>query len=73
MRICILRHAEAEPRGPSVAEGARRLTPKGKHELRAVLKQAHQAGVEPQVILSSPWTRAIETATAASAAFGASA
>jgi phosphohistidine phosphatase len=68
MKICILRHAEAEPRGPSVAEGARKLTPKGKHELRAVLKVAREAGIEPQVILSSPWTRAIETASAASEA-----
>jgi phosphohistidine phosphatase len=65
MKICILRHAEAEPRGPGVAEAARKLTANGKRELRAVLKQAREAGVGPEVILSSPWTRAIETATAA--------
>lgn len=65
MRIYILRHAEAEARGPGVAEAARKLTADGKRELRAVLKQAHEAGVDPQVILSSPWTRAVETAMAA--------
>ena len=70
MKICILRHAEAEPRGPGVTEAARRLTPNGKHELRAVLKQARDAGVDPEVILSSPWTRAIETAGAARDALG---
>jgi phosphohistidine phosphatase len=70
MKICILRHAEAEPRGPGMAEGARPLTPNGKRELRAVLKQAREAGVKPEVILSSPWTRAVETALAAREAFG---
>lgn len=69
MKICILRHAEAEPRGPSVAEAERKLTPNGKRQLRAVLKQAIEAGVDPEVILSSPWTRAVETAMAAHEAF----
>jgi phosphohistidine phosphatase len=70
VKICILRHAEAEPRGPGVAEAARQLTPNGKRELRAVLKQAREAGVDPEVILSSPWTRAAETAVAAREALG---
>jgi phosphohistidine phosphatase len=70
MKIYILRHAEAEVRGPGIAEGARKLTPEGKRELRAVLRVAHEAGVEPDVILASPWIRAIETATAARDAFG---
>jgi len=70
MKICILRHAEAEARGPGVAEAARRLTPDGKRELRSVLKLAKAAGVEPEVVLSSPWTRAMETAQAAGEAFG---
>lgn len=69
MKICILRHAEAEPGSATVAEGERKLTPKGKHDLRAVLKQAREAGVQPEVLLSSPWTRAMETATAAREAF----
>lgn len=70
MKIYILRHAEAEPRAPGGAEGARQLTPEGKRELRGVLRLAHDAGVEPDVILASPWTRAQETALAASAALG---
>ena len=65
MKICILRHAEAEPRGPGVADAARKLTANGKRELRAVLKAARGAGVEPEAILTSPWKRALETATAA--------
>ncbi len=70
MKICILRHAEAEARGPGVVEAARRLTPDGKRELRAVLKLAKAAGVDPEAILASPWTRAMETAQAAGEAFG---
>jgi phosphohistidine phosphatase len=70
MKICILRHAEAEPRGPGAAEAARKLTAEGKHELRAVLRLARDAGVEPDVILASPWTRALETALAARDALG---
>ncbi len=70
MRIYILRHAEAEARGPGVVEAARKLTPDGKRELRAVLRLASAAGVDPEVILSSPWTRAQETALAAGEALG---
>jgi len=71
VKVYILRHAEAEPRGPAVAEAERRLTAEGKRELRAVLRLARDAGVEPDVILASPWTRALETAMAARDAFGA--
>jgi phosphohistidine phosphatase len=65
MKISILRHAEAEPRTAAITEAARQLTPRGRHELRSVLKQAREAGVEPEVILASPWTRAHQTALAA--------
>jgi phosphohistidine phosphatase len=70
MKIYILRHAEAELRGPGVAEADRKLTPEGKRELRPVLRLAREAGVAPEAILTSPWTRALETATAANQAFG---
>lgn len=70
MKIYILRHAAAEDRGPGVSEGARKLTPEGKRELRAVLRVAREAAVRPEVILASPWTRAQETALAAHDALG---
>jgi phosphohistidine phosphatase len=62
LKVYILRHATAEPRGPSVPEAKRQLTPEGKRELKAVLRRARAAGVSPEAILSSPWTRALETA-----------
>lgn len=68
LKVYILRHATAQPRGPGVNEASRRLTPKGKSELTAVLKQAHKARVRPDVILTSPWARAAETARMAARA-----
>jgi phosphohistidine phosphatase len=62
LRVYILRHATAEVRGPGVLEANRQLTPEGKLELKAVLKQAYAAGVSPEAILTSPWSRALETA-----------
>jgi phosphohistidine phosphatase len=62
MRVYILRHATAEARGPGVSDAQRQLTPEGKQELKAVLRQAHAAGVSPEAILTSPWLRALETA-----------
>lgn len=67
MKICLLRHAEAEARGPGGSEGGRQLTANGRRELRAVLKVAREAGVEPEAILTSPWIRAADTARAAGA------
>lgn len=68
MKVYILRHATAEPRSPQVTEAKRRLTPEGKQELKVVLRQARQAGVSPQVILTSPWVRAAQTAQMAAKA-----
>ena len=62
MRVYILRHAAAEARGPGVPDAHRQLTLEGKQELKAVLKQARAAGVSPEAILTSPWSRALETA-----------
>ncbi len=62
MRVYILRHATAEVRSPGVPDAHRQLTLEGKQELKAVLKQARGAGVSPEAILTSPWSRALETA-----------
>src|SRR6185437_522726 len=62
MDIVILRHAEAEPRGNGVAEADRKLTTQGKKDLKKVLRRARARGVSPALILTSPWTRALDTA-----------
>jgi phosphohistidine phosphatase len=60
MLIYLLRHAEAEMLAAS--DQARRLTPKGDEQALRVGKFCRRQGIEPAVILSSPVTRAVQTA-----------
>ncbi len=60
MLIYLLRHAEAEVLAAS--DHARRLTPKGDEQALRVGKFCRRQGIEPPVILSSPVTRALQTA-----------
>jgi len=62
MNISILRHGTAEDKAPGESDAQRRLTKDGKRELKAVLRLARRAGWVPDVILTSPLTRALETA-----------
>lgn len=62
MDIYILRHGEAEPGSRDVAEADRKLTPKGRRDVKAVSLAARAAKVEPDIILTSPYARALETA-----------
>lgn len=62
MELYLLRHGIAEDRSPSGRDPDRRLTEEGREKLRRVLKRAAAAGVEPSLIISSPYTRAVETA-----------
>ena len=62
MLIYILRHGIAEEAAPRGSDADRRLTENGRDKLEAVLKTARRAGVRPELILSSPLVRAVETA-----------
>jgi phosphohistidine phosphatase len=62
VELYLLRHGIAEDRSPSGRDPDRRLTEEGREKLRRVLKRAAAAGVEPSLIISSPYTRAVETA-----------
>jgi phosphohistidine phosphatase len=62
MKIYILRHGIAEDEHPGQPDSGRALTAEGKKKLRSVLGVAKAAGVEPSLILSSPYKRAIQTA-----------
>jgi phosphohistidine phosphatase len=65
MQIYLLRHGIAEDAGPGHPDSERALTSEGREKLRRVLKRARAAGVAPDLILSSPYRRAIETADVA--------
>lgn len=60
MLLYLLRHAEAEVQAAD--DRARRLTPKGDDQAERVGKFCRAQGIEPAVILSSPVTRALQTA-----------
>lgn len=60
MILYLLRHAEAEVLAAS--DHARRLTPKGDEQAQRTGKFCRKQGLEPGVVLSSPVTRALQTA-----------
>ncbi|MFM8655566.1 MAG: phosphohistidine phosphatase SixA [Chthoniobacterales bacterium] len=60
MTLYLLRHAEAEALAAS--DHARRLTPKGEDQAERTGKFCRRHDVVPEVILSSPVTRALQTA-----------
>jgi len=70
MEIYLLRHGIAEDRSATGRDADRRLTDDGRAKLRRVLERAHQAGVRPSLILSSPLRRALETAEIAAHELG---
>jgi len=62
MEIYILRHANAEEGKPGGRDADRALTPEGVSKLKLVLRRARAAGVEPSIVLTSPYRRTLETA-----------
>jgi len=70
MEIYVLRHGEAEERETNRADADRKLTAKGRQDLKAVLKLARKADAVPDVILTSPLRRAQETAAIAAEVLG---
>ena len=70
MDIYVLRHGEAEERETGLADRDRKLTAKGKRDLKEILKLARKAEVAATLILTSPLRRAQETAAIAADVLG---
>jgi phosphohistidine phosphatase len=70
LTVYVLRHAIAEARRQGRPDATRALTAPGMQKLRVVLRRARQAGVSPAVILTSPYTRAEQTAETAAEVLG---
>jgi phosphohistidine phosphatase len=62
MEIYLLRHGVAEDGKPGSRDADRALTAEGKKKLRVVLEVAKRGGMDPEVIVTSPYRRALETA-----------
>ncbi|MBZ5611149.1 MAG: phosphohistidine phosphatase SixA [Acidobacteriia bacterium] len=62
MEIYLLRHGIAEDGQAGRPDSERALTAEGKKKLSNVLRAAAAAGVQPELILTSPYRRAVQTA-----------
>ena len=62
VELVLVRHAIAEERREGLPEAERELTERGRERFRKLLVGYAKLGVCPTTILSSPWTRASETA-----------
>jgi phosphohistidine phosphatase len=69
MELYLFRHGIAEDAKPGRPDANRALTADGKKKVADVVKAARRAGVEPSLIISSPYLRAIETARIAAEGF----
>lgn len=62
MQLYLLRHGITEAQSPGLRDSARLLADAGILALRRVLKAAKDKSVNPDIILSSPYARALNTA-----------
>jgi phosphohistidine phosphatase len=62
MELYLFRHGIAEDGKPGAPDSDRALTEEGKRKVADVVRTARRAGVEPSLIVSSPYKRAVETA-----------
>ena len=69
MELYILRHGIAED-GAGKPDEARELTGEGRDRLRATMRTAHRAGIQPALIITSPLVRAVQTAEIAAKELG---
>jgi phosphohistidine phosphatase len=71
MRLIIIRHAVAVPRGtPGIPDEERPLTPEGEARFREAARGLAALVDRPDALLTSPWRRAKQTAAIAAAAWG---
>lgn len=62
MKIHIIRHAEAIDRGPALPDEYRSLTCRGRNRFRRVAETLKKNGIDPEIIVTSPLVRAVQTA-----------
>ena len=67
-RLLLLRHAKAVPATDPLTDSARPLAERGLRDARLIGERLRQHGVRPALILSSPATRALQTAELVAAA-----
>jgi phosphohistidine phosphatase len=68
--IYLVRHAIAAPAAAGTSDGDRALTPEGERKMRGVAAGLKRLGIAPDVVLSSPLRRAVETAAVVAQVLG---
>ncbi|MEI6655254.1 MAG: phosphohistidine phosphatase SixA [Verrucomicrobiota bacterium] len=61
MELILLRHGKAEDHHPQ-GDSARALVEKGRHQARRAGRVLQAAGLTPEIVLTSPLVRALQTA-----------
>jgi phosphohistidine phosphatase len=61
-RIYLLRHGKAEEHSSEQADGERKLTEEGIHEMRVAAVAMKRLSIDPDIVYTSPLRRAAETA-----------
>jgi phosphohistidine phosphatase len=69
MELYVFRHGIATDGAPGAADSARELTGEGRSRVAAVARMARRAGVDPSLIMTSPYVRAVQTAKIAAEEF----
>ena len=69
MNLYLIRHAIAEEENPSGEDSQLELTDKGAKKMRLIAKGLRTLGVDFDLILSSPYIRAVQTAEILSEVF----
>lgn len=62
MELYLVRHAEAVERAEGLEDGVRWLTSKGRSAMRAMAARLRRKQVRPSLLITSPLTRAVQTA-----------
>lgn len=70
MELYLMRHGTAERAGAGTPDAERALTLEGREDVIRVLDRARAGGMDPSLILSSPFRRAVETAALAASILG---
>lgn len=71
MIVYLIRHGIAEDIGPDGSDRSRRLTDRGRTRMTVAAAGLRTLGIAPDVVLASPYPRAMETAEIVVAALGA--
>lgn len=70
MKLYLFRHGAAEDAQPGLRDADRALTEQGRKKSGEVIQTAKKAGLEPSLVISSPYLRAMETAQVAAEELG---